>query len=433
VKRRIVLSIMGVAAVAVLLVGVPLALAVEHLYASQEILRLERAASDARRGVDVTTVGLENSINLPNDAGPSRYSVYDPAGRRVAGVGPETADAPIRNALHGAVTDARVNGEIVVAVPINGDERVDGALRVSKSAHFVVDRTRRTWLVIGIIGAAALGVAAVLAQFLARRLARPVDSLVAAAERLGAGDFSVRTEPSGVDELDHLGSALDTTAERLGGLVARERAFSADASHQLRTPLAGLRVHVESALLSPGADTREALAGTLEPIERLEVIVDTLLRLARDTHIDRSPLELADLMRSLDDDWHGRLASTGRPLRVTMGEELPAPTVSAPVVHQILDVLVDNAANHGRGAVTVDVRRVPGAVAIEVGDEGAGVLDPRLVFVRRTEGGHGIGLALARTLAEGEGGRLILEHPGPAPRFALLLPVPEANRHLPVS
>ena len=420
-KPRIVIAIVGVAAVAVLLVGIPLAYAVKNLYTSQEVLRLEREASETRRSIDVTTLGPGDPIELPQNGAVS-FAVYDPAGHRLAGNGPLTADDPVRRALLGDVRDARLDGAIVVAVPINGNERITGALRASRSASYVVDRTRRTWLAITLIGAAALLVAALLALYLARRLTRPVDTLVNAAERLGAGDFSVRTEPSGVDELDHLGRALDTTAERLGGLVARERAFSSDASHQLRTPLAGLRLHVESALSSPGTDMREALAGTLEPIDRLEDTVDSLLLLARDAPVDRSPLDLTRVVNELDRDWHGVLASAGRPLRITMDESLPAPPASEPAIRQILDVLVDNSVRHGRGVVTVDVRRVPGAVALKVEDEGSIVLDPTRVFERRNGNGHGIGLALARTLAEAEGGRLVLERPGPAPKFALLLP-----------
>ncbi len=420
-KLRIVVSIVGVAAIAVLVVGIPLALAVDNLYASQEILRLEREASETRRAVDLSTLGTGDPIELPS-GGAIRFAVYDHAGRRIAGSGPAVADDPVRRALLGDVRDARVHGTIVVAVPINGDERVVGVLRADKSESDVVDRTRRAWLAMAIIGAAALTVAALLARFLARRLTRPVDALVTAAERLGAGDFSIRTDPSGVEELDHLGHALDSTAERLGGLVARERAFSADASHQLRTPLAGLRVHVESSLMSPDTDTREALARTLEPIDRLEATVESLLHLARDTQIDRSPLDLARLVGELDRGWHGTLASSGRPLRVSIDDDLPAASVSEPAVRQILDVLVENAVRHGQGVVTVDVRRVPGAVAVEVGDEGSAVLDPLRVFERRNNNGHGIGLALARTLAEAEGGRLVLERPGPAPKFALLLP-----------
>ena len=140
---------------------------------------------------------------------------------------------------------------------------------------------------------------------------------------------------------------------------------------------------------------RESLAGTLEPIDRLESTVDTLLRLARDTQIDRSPLDVARLVREVERSWHGTLASAGRPLRVTIDSDLHAPAVSEPAVRQILNVLLENAAHHGRGVVTVDVRRVPGAVAVEVSDEGPVVLDPLQVFQRRKDSGRGIGLALA--------------------------------------
>ena len=95
----------------------------------------------------------------------------------------------------------------------------------------------------------------------------------------------------------------------------------------------------------------------------------------------------------------------------------------------VLDVLVGNAAEHGSGTVTVRVRPAPGGLAIEVGDEGPGVAeDPEQVFARRagSADGHGIGLALARSLAEAEGGRLLLQRPVPAPVFALLLPADRA-------
>jgi signal transduction histidine kinase len=427
VKRRIVISIVGVAAVAVLVLGVPLAVAFAHLYTSQEVLRLEHQASETRRTVDISTVGRGDPVELPA-IGASRFAVYDPAGHRIAGDGPSLADEPVRSALLGNVRDARQGGTIVVAVPINGNERIIGALRASKPESFLVDRTRRTWLVMGLISVGALSIAALLALWQARRLTRPVDTLVSAAERLGAGDFSVRTQTSLVEELDHLGRALDTTAERLGGLVARERAFSADASHQLRTPIAGLRLQVEAALMTPGADLHEVLAGTLEPIDRLESTVDNLLRLARDVQIDRSPLDLGQLVRDVDRDWHGTFAAAGRPLRVTTDGDLPAPAVSLPAVRQVLDVLVENAERHGAGVVTVGVRRVPGGVAVEVADEGGGVTDVHAVFRRRTDGGRGIGLALARTLAEAEGGRLVLERTGTAPRFALFLPADELPR-----
>jgi signal transduction histidine kinase len=259
-----------------------------------------------------------------------------------------------------------------------------------------------------------------------RRLTRPVDALVASAERLGAGDFAARVMPSGIDELDHLGAALDRTADRLGGLVARERSFSADASHQLRTPITGLRVRVESALLSPDADLRAALEESLVPIDQLESTVEDLLALARDTHADRSPLDVARLLRDTEDTWHGGFAASGRPLRVEVEPDGGAPPVAEPAVRQVLEVLMDNALQHGTGVVTLRARSVASAVVIDVADEGQGKLDPTRIFDRRVGRSNGIGLALARTLAEAEGGRLVLDRPGPHPTFSVVLPLQRA-------
>ncbi len=401
-RRRIVGSIVGVAAIAVVLVGVPLGFAVERLYANQEVLRLERSASDTLRSIDTSTFGDGDPVELP-PSGTTRFAVYDRTGERIAGAGPARADKPVNRALAGSVDDTRESGLIVVAVPVDGSERVVGALRASRSEAVVVNRTRRTWGVMALIAAAALLIAALLARVQARRLTRPLDELASAATRLGSGDFTVRSARSGIDELDRASSALDTTAARLGGLVARERAFSADASHQLRTPIAGLRVHVESSLITPDTDLRDALAGTLEPIDRLETTVEDLLRLARDTHVDRSPLDVARLVLDTERHWHGIYAARGRPLRVVLDPDLASPAVSEPAIRQILGALLSNAERHGSGIVTVTARNRPGAVTIEVADEGEGVAEPRGIFDRRSASGHGIGLALRAYPCRGRG------------------------------
>jgi signal transduction histidine kinase len=422
VKHRILVSIVGVAAVALLLLGVPLALSVERLFENEEILRLEREANESLRQIDPAALGPHDTIELHND-GPIRFAVYDAQGQRIAGSGPAHADQIVREGLRGDVHDAHSNGQIVVAIPITGNERTVGAVRASRSSAVVASRTRRAWLVTALIALGALLVAALLARWQARRLTRPIDTLVESAERLGEGDFAVRNTPSGIEELDHVGSALDRTAVRLGELIARERAFSADASHQLRTPITGLRVRVETALSTPGADLRAALEDTLGPIDRLEATVDDLLALARDTHADRSPLDLPRLLHETEDGWHAKLAALGRPLRVEIEPDIAAPPLAEPAVRQILEVLLTNALDHGAGVVTLRARQGPGAVIIDVADEGTTYLDGSTIFDRRVGRSTGIGLALARTLAEAEGGRLVLDRPGPHPVFRLILPV----------
>ena len=425
-KRRIVFSIVGVTAVALLMLGVPLGLSVKHLYVSQEVLRLERVASESRSAINAASLGSGDPIELHND-GTTTFAAYNANGHRIAGSGPSTADAAVSRALRGDVADTRTGGRIVVAIPINGNERVVAALRASRPMSVVTDRTRRTWLVIALIAFGALLVAALLARWQARRLSRPIDALVDSAERLGAGDFGIHTARSGIEELDHLGHSLERTALRLGEATARERSFSSDVSHQLRTPIAGLRVRVESALRSDDAHLRAALEETLVPIDQLESTVEDLLALARDTHANRSALDVARLLRQAEDAWHGRFASVGRPLRLDVESNLESPRVADPAVREVLEVLLDNALRHGAGIVTLRTRSAPGAVMIEVADEGPNRLDPALIFGRRVGRSNGIGLALARTLAEAEGGRLLLERPGPSPMFSLVLPVTSAR------
>jgi signal transduction histidine kinase len=210
----------------------------------------------------------------------------------------------------------------------------------------------------------------------------------------------------------------------MGDLLARERAFSADASHQLRTPLTGLRLGLEAALESPGQDLRAAVTAAITATDRLERTIDDLLTLARDTTRTAEPLRLADLVGELHADWHGLLANTGRPLRITVPSHPPVAVAATAAVRQILTVLLDNATRHGNGAVTVTVRDISEALAIDISDEGPGITGPpEQLFSRRSPrtDGHGIGLALARSLAEAEGGRLTLTRSAP-PTFTLLLP-----------
>jgi signal transduction histidine kinase len=420
-RRRLLVAIAGVAAVAVALLAVPLAIVLHRNYTDEDLLRLQRDTVADTRQIDLGASGRD-PVELPRGTG-SALGAYDLAGRRVAGVGPAVGDAVVRSALRtGRPADRAGGGHLVVAVPLLTGERVSGAVRAKRSDAGAARDTRDAWLLLAAIATGILAVAVLAAVLIARRLARPLERLAGAAGRLGEGDFSVRAPRAGIAEVDAVGEALDATAARLDDLVARERAFSADASHQLRTPLAALRLELEAIELRGGSSAE--LAAALAQVDRLQATVETLLALARDTPRSEATTDLAALLDDVESRWRGRLAASGRPLRTLVRADAPVAHISLRVATEILDVLLDNARRHGAGAVTVTVREVEGRLAVDVADEGRGFgSDPESAFARRAGGGngHGIGLPLARSLAHAEGARLAVSRLAPAPVVTLLV------------
>jgi signal transduction histidine kinase len=426
VRNRIVGVAVAAAVLAIALFGVPLAALVVRYLIGDEQAELQRVADVAALTLSADLAHGRDPGVLPVAEPDVTITLYNAMGRRWLGNGPIGLDEPVREALNGEISSGTVGGELVVAVPVVDDE-VIGVVRAAAPRSGAWVRIAGVWLLMAALAAVALGAVWFLARRQSARLARPLEQLAQNAQRLGDGDFSVRTQRARIPEIDAVGAALDSTAERIGSVVARERAFTADASHQLSTPLTGLRFGLEAAIDTPGQDLHAAIRTAIGSTDQLMRTIDDLLALARDTNRGAGPLPLDEVLGELTDHWRGLLAASGRPLRVTVPDAPPAAAASKAAVRQVLTVLLDNAVRHGAGAVTVAVRESGDALAVDVGDEGAGVRDTDALFVRRSPkaGGHGIGLALARSLTEAEGGRLVLTRPVPA-TFTLLLPVHHA-------
>jgi signal transduction histidine kinase len=269
---------------------------------------------------------------------------------------------------------------------------------------------------------AVVAASAAAAIVLSRRLNRPLATLAASAAQLGAGDFSARAPATGLEELDQVADALNASAQRVGDLVERERQLTADMAHQLRTPLAGIRLAVETELDQPRDDSSEVLREILTALDRVEYASTNLITLHRD-HSDHERVEVRERVIAAAERWHHHAARLHRSVDVL--DLWPATVaVRAGAIDTALDVLVENALNHGQGKVSLWMRDGgDGAVVVKVADEGAftGADDP-FAAARPSGGAHGIGLPLARSIlsAEHASVRLAVRQPT---TFAIDLPL----------
>jgi signal transduction histidine kinase len=286
------------------------------------------------------------------------------------------------------------------------------------------DLANMLWLLIG-VALLAIAAAVALGVWQARRLARPLTELAEMAERLGSGDPRPRDQRFGVLELDRIAEVLDSSAERVGKMLTAERRLAADASHQLRTPLTALFMRLEEIMETDDPDTvKEEAAIALGQVERLTDVVQRLLTNSRDPRKTAAvSFDLDEVIKQQSEEWRAALQRSGRPLYLEGPPGLRA--VGTPgAVAQVLAALIENCLMHGGGAVTVRTRVRETSVVLEVQDEGSGIpseLGAR-VFERAVSGHNstGIGLAVARDLAEADGGRLELVSLKPAV-FSLFL------------
>src|SRR5215470_11634592 len=282
---------------------------------------------------------------------------------------------------------------------------------------------------VGVLGLIAFVVGAGLTMAPARRLARPIQDLARAADRIGSGDARPVGRRYGIAELDRVAEGLDNAAQRVTDLISAEQDFAVDASHQLRTPLTALSMRLEelvAAAESPEVVKEEGTAA-LAQTDRLAQVVGQLLGRARRSSSGAPQLSsIDDIISQQLSEWEPAFRGVGRKLDVT-GEHGLRAYVSAGGVSQVVATLLDNALSHGDGTVTIRTSQTPRSVVIEVKDEGKGVPADLVhrIFERSVSGagGTGLGLALAKSVASSDGGQLVLVRPRPA-TFAVIFPQP---------
>lgn len=267
---------------------------------------------------------------------------------------------------------------------------------------------------------------------LRRSLERDAAGLVELADRFASGEARLKPLRSGTTELDHVADVITRRAHDMTRSLAAERDFAADASHQLRTPLTALLMRLEEIAETDDVEAvKEEANIAIAQVERLTRVVDDLLGRSRGTGGPAPAVSLDSVIAALQREWQPAFEQARRSVRVR-GERGLFVRSTPVALSQVLSTLLENSLVHGRGTVDVHARRSGPSVIVEVSDQGDGVapaIAPH-IFERSVStgagGSTGLGLALARDLAEANGGRLDLVQAQPA-RFALFLSEAESD------
>jgi signal transduction histidine kinase len=315
--------------------------------------------------------------------------------------------------------------ELVITVPAReaGTDRVVGAVRIVYSTGEMTSRLWRIWGFRAVLAVLVLGVAALLGVVVARRLTRPLRQLNDMASKFSDGDLTARSPVTGPLETQTLARTLNQGAERLDTLIAAQRIFVADASHQLRTPLTALRLSLDN--IADGVDdefVREDVEQATAEVVRMSRLVSGLLVLARaEAKVTAAePLPLLDIVRERLAVW--RPAADERGVTIALrGSTDGRPSVLSSPGHldQMLDNVLSNAleVSPDGGTITVRVEPRGDVVEVRVLDEGPGMSDAEKsrAFDRFWRGqgltgksGSGLGLAVVRQLVTDDGGTVAL-------------------------
>lgn len=420
--RRILLGFLGVLVVVIVAVVVPLGLVVS----SQQTSDFRAGAQDADRAV--AAVAEEHlDDNAPLSGLQTLVGRFVARGDRIAVLGADgqviaQGGQPIPASVGAAALAGRslpgIHDALVTQTSIGDADRHLGVAVLVRDADPLNHRHAVLWTTLLLAGVATLVVGAVVGWSLGRWITRPLVSLVHAAHSVGLGDTTARADDThGPPQVREVGSSFNEMADRVTALLDAQRAMTAEVSHQLRTPLASLRLRLE--LLAGELDPAQAedVTAIVDETNRLARLADGLLAVARAEASPSTPepIDLAALAEGRVEAWQPVAADRDvvLELRAGAGTALVTPGHA----EQVLDNLLDNAieATPAGGRIVVATQLTEAGVSLTVADDGPGMTAERrahaldqFVTSRGGEGGTGLGLAIVNRLVTVDHGRIEL-------------------------
>jgi signal transduction histidine kinase len=440
VTRRILAGFLAVLAAVIAAVIVPLGLTIT----AQQTRDFRTAAKDAALAVravaeehfdDNSGMGGLRTVLSRFAAAGDKTLVLDAAGRVVIGSGAPIQPDVITAAKSGAALPSP-SGTVVIDEPVRDGARVLGRVVLVRGTGALEERHTTLWLALVVAALGALLVGATVAWSIARWIGRPLTSLAGAAKGVGAGNIAARADATvGPPQVRDVAIAFNNMATRVASLLDAQRAMTAEVSHQLRTPLAALRLRLE--LLRPELEGESAgeVEGMLDETNRLGRLLDGLLAVARAEALPPTPTptNLHEVAAERLGSWQPVAGEQEVRLELDAGDARVLVTPGH--LEQVLDNLLDNAirATPARGRIMVGVRAGQKYSTLTVCDSGPGMTDEqraralrRYVTDRGGTGGTGLGLAVVNRLVEMDSGTLEL-HATPGGGLTAVVTLPSVT------
>ena len=417
-RFRVILLVVATSSLVLVSFLVPLALVLRSFAANQAVSNATAEAQQlAPLVATLPTDTLRVTVNRANaEDGGSPVTVFMPGGQKLGQ--PALRSATVDKAATTASSFTTVGpegAEVLAAVQgLHGGPAVRGSppgtavIRIFVPNAVLRQGVARAWLLLVGLGLGLLAVSVVVADQLARSLVRPIVNLAQASDLLATGDLTARATVAGPPEVRRAGSGLNRLAARIGDLLAHERETVADLSHRLRTPLTALRIDAES------LRNFEEMTQLTADVDAVERTVNEIIRAAR-RPTGGGAWALCDASMVINERaafWQPLAEDQERPMMVEVAAGPVLVSVSSEDLAACTDVLLENVFSHTAEGAAFTVRlsrRAGGGAWLVVADDGPGFPDADATERGRSSGGStGLGLDIARRIAEASGGSVTI-------------------------